>query len=256
MARKPALPRVIAHRGASWDCPENTLSAFDEALRQGCDAMELDVQLSRDGVPFVYHDRTLAKAGGGRRRVHRLDAAELARLDAGAWFGERFRGERIPRLDAVLSRYGKRTRLLIELKSREERPRGRQQALAAAVATSIREAGLAERTFCLSFDLAVLDALATCAPEIPRVLNLRPPRALGSKLARRLPALDALCVDVARLTPGFAAAVREAGTPLLVYTCNTAERVRRALDAGASGVISDRPAWLAEHLGHDARAPA
>jgi glycerophosphoryl diester phosphodiesterase len=229
---------VIAHRGASRERPENTIAAFDEALRQGADGIELDVQLSRDGVLFVYHDRTLARAGGGRRRVHALDAAELERL--------RFRGERIPRLDEVLHRYSGATRLLVEAKSREgAAERDSHAALARAVARGLREAGVAGRTLVLSFETAVLDELEACAPEIPRVLNLKPPRALRAPLARRLPSLAALCADVSSLGPGFAAAVGEAGTPLLVYTCNTPARVRRALERGAAGIISDRPRWLA-----------
>ena len=80
--------QAIAHRGASRDCPENTLAAFDEALRQGCDGIEMDLQLSRDGVPVIYHDRTLTRAGGGRHRVVSRDLAELRTLDVGARFDE------------------------------------------------------------------------------------------------------------------------------------------------------------------------
>src|SRR5512145_1308110 len=101
MRQKPRaspVPLVIAHRGASAERPENTIAAFDEALRLGADGIELDVQRARDGVPVVYHDRSLRKAGAGLRRVAALDAGELDRLDAGRWFGGAFRGERIPRL--------------------------------------------------------------------------------------------------------------------------------------------------------------
>ena len=60
---------IVGHRGAAGLAPENTLAAFDEALVQGCDAIELDLQLSRDEIPVVYHDRTLIRTGGGRVRV-------------------------------------------------------------------------------------------------------------------------------------------------------------------------------------------
>ena len=85
-------PRVIAHRGASATHPENTLAAFDAALAEGCDGLELDLQLSRDGVPVVYHDRTLRKAGGGARAVHQADWVEITRLDAGRWLDRRYAG--------------------------------------------------------------------------------------------------------------------------------------------------------------------
>ena len=79
-------PWIIAHRGASRDCPENTLAAFDEALRQGADGIELDVQFTQDEVPVVFHDKTLTRAGGGRRRVAGLSFRELRELDAAARF--------------------------------------------------------------------------------------------------------------------------------------------------------------------------
>src|SRR5258707_280502 len=110
-------PLVIAHRGDSAHAPENTLVAFPRALAAGCDGTELDVQLSRDGVPVVCHDGTLARYGGGRRAIARLTAAELGRAEVGAWFAPRYRGAGVPMLDAVLRRFGRRTTLLIELKT-------------------------------------------------------------------------------------------------------------------------------------------
>ena len=92
LARHGAPVLVIAHRGASRRRPENTLPAFDEALRLGCDAIELDVQLSRDGVPVVFHDKTLSRAGAGRKRVAGLKLAELRSLDAGVGFDAAYRG--------------------------------------------------------------------------------------------------------------------------------------------------------------------
>ena len=240
---------VIAHRGASRDCPENTLAAFDEALRQGCDAIELDVQLSRDGTPMVYHDKTLARAGGGRQRLSRLSAGELGQLDAGARSGEGFRGQRIPTLEQVLKRYAKRTRLLVELKTREgARGRARHVELARRAATLVSSLQLEKRVLMLSFDGKQLATCAEVAPAIGRVLNLKPPPLLEPELRQALADLFALSVDVRTLTPGFAAAVRLAGGSLLAFTCNTARRVAQALDAGAIGVISDRPGWLAREM--------
>ena len=109
---------MIAHRGASATHPENTLAAFDAALAEGCNGLELDLQLSRDGVPVVYHDRTLRKVGGGTRAVHQAEWVEIARLDAGGWLDRRYAGERVASLDHVLERYARRTRLLLHLKVR------------------------------------------------------------------------------------------------------------------------------------------
>ncbi len=244
---------VIAHRGASRDHPENTRAAFDAALRQRCDAIELDLQLSRDGVPVVYHDKTLARAGGGRRRVAQLDLAQLRRLDAGIHSGTAFRGQKILTLEETLTRYGNRTRLLLEIKTREGRSgTARHHQLARTVSELVRRSEVERNVMLLCFDQAVLEASARVAPGLRRVLNVKPRPYLDATLRRRLVSLWALSADVRTLTPRFAAAVRRAGRPLLVFTCNTTRSVRVALRAGAIGIMSDRPDWLRRLLSDEA----
>ena len=247
-AAAPRTAWVVAHRGASRDCPANTLAAFDEAIRQGCDAIELDLQLSRDGVPVVYHDRTLSRAGGGRRRVAQLDLDELKRLDAGAGSDPVFRGEPIPTLEQVLHRYSGRVSLLLEIKTREGRAGAeRHLELARRVAALLRRRRVARRVFVACFDSTVLEALADAAPEVPRVLNVR--TRLGLKRTiRETASLSALSVDIRALTSVFASFVRGAKLPLMTFTCNTRRRVELALQCGARAVVTDRPGWLAAYL--------
>src|SRR3990172_9877913 len=95
-------PVVIAHRGASGSCPENTLAAFRRAAALGADMIELDVQLTRDGEVVVIHDWTLDRTTSGTGPVRACSLAELRRLDAGAWFDAAFAGERVPTLGEVL----------------------------------------------------------------------------------------------------------------------------------------------------------
>jgi len=242
-----SFPWIIAHRGASRDRPENTIAAFDEALCQGAGGIELDVQLSRDEVPVVYHDKTLTRAGGGRKRVAGLNWDELRELDAAFRFGSGIPRQQIPSLEEVLARYGGRTRLLVEIKTREgAEGHDRHIRLARAVAAMVEAMGLVNNVLLLSFDPDVLDACAERAPRIGRVLTLKPPHRLHPALAGRLSGLFALSTDIRTLTAAFAGAVRRAGRPLLTYTCNTKATVRRAVRAGALGVMSDRPGWLAE----------
>jgi glycerophosphoryl diester phosphodiesterase len=247
---------VIAHRGASRDCPQNTFAAFDAALDHGCDGIELDVQLSLDGVPVVYHDRTLARAGGGRRRVHRTTLDELLRLDPGARHAPRFAGQRIPTLDEVLRRYAGRTRLLVEIKAREGHAgRSRHHELARKTALAVDERIPRGEGYLLSFDAGVLDACAEVAPDVPRVLNLRPGPVLDTAQRKRLGSLAGLSADVRGLTANFGAAVLHARRLLFAFTCNTPRTVRRAVEAGASGVMSDRPDWLGAWLRAEGGGP-
>jgi glycerophosphoryl diester phosphodiesterase len=96
---------VIAHRGASAYAPENTLAAFDPALHMGCRHLELDVDFSSDGHIVVIHDDTVDRTTNGTGSVGSHTLAELRTLDAGAWFGTPFTGERIPTFAEVLERY-------------------------------------------------------------------------------------------------------------------------------------------------------
>ncbi|MFH8349002.1 glycerophosphodiester phosphodiesterase [Streptomyces sp. NPDC018045] len=119
-------PVVVAHRGASQVAPENTLAAVDAADRQGFKWVENDVQQTRDGKLVVMHDPTLTRTTNARRvfpqrapwRVQDFTAAEIARLDAGSWFGKRFARERVPTLAEFLRRMEDHDlRLLLEIKN-------------------------------------------------------------------------------------------------------------------------------------------
>jgi glycerophosphoryl diester phosphodiesterase len=99
---------LIAHRGFSGRYPENTLRAFREAMKLPVDGIELDIRRTRDGVLVVIHDETVDRTTFGSGRVSELTWDELRQLDAGAWKGEEFAGERIPRLDEVLELVNKR----------------------------------------------------------------------------------------------------------------------------------------------------
>ena len=116
---------LIAHRGFSSDAPENTFAAFDLALESGFDNIELDAQLTADGVPVVIHDSTLDRTTDGTGPVAQATLEEIRRLDAGCRLvdadGEaRYAGERVPTLDAVLERYAGRAHFHLELKSEEQ----------------------------------------------------------------------------------------------------------------------------------------
>lgn len=117
-------PMVFAHRGASGVCFENTMQAFKEAARMHADGIELDVQLTADGVPVVVHDKDLYRISGIRKRVSDLHFSELQRINIGNKFLRLFKGHRIPTLQEVVSFCElKRLALNIELKETvSERP--------------------------------------------------------------------------------------------------------------------------------------
>lgn len=108
-------PILLGHRGAKNYAPENTLAAFTLALEQGADGVELDAKLSADGVVVVHHDAMLDRTTDGKGPLARHTFAQLRELDAGSFFSEKFRGEKIPTLEEVFETVGKRAVVNVEL---------------------------------------------------------------------------------------------------------------------------------------------
>jgi glycerophosphoryl diester phosphodiesterase len=216
------------------------MAAFEQALRLGADGIELDLQLTREGVPVVYHDRTLAKIGAtGTIRGHTL--AELRTLDFGGWFARRFAGERIPTLDEVIDRFSGRTELLLELKPDDEPP-ARVRALVEAVAARAKG-----RVKILCFDPRVLRVMTRVAPRLALVRNIDV-RPQGAALGRALAGVGTLCLPARLVDPALAEAVHARSRELFVYRCDTARNLARALRCNVDGIITDRPDWLRSEL--------
>ena len=108
-------PIIIGHRGASAYAPENTLAAFNLALDQGADAVELDAKLSLDGEIVVIYDPTLERTTDSKGLVNSKTFAELKKLDAGSYFSSQFRGEKIPALREVFEAVGGKIIINVEL---------------------------------------------------------------------------------------------------------------------------------------------
>src|SRR5215210_3020763 len=140
-------PVIFAHRGASVHAPENTLSAFELALTQNADAIELDVKLSADGRSVVIHDSTVDRTTGSHGRVKDLSFAQLRALDAGGFFSEKYRREKIPSLEEVFETVGKRTFINVEL-TNYSTPR---DALVETVCALVKKCGLQEHVMFSSF---------------------------------------------------------------------------------------------------------
>ncbi|MGE6257022.1 glycerophosphodiester phosphodiesterase [Heyndrickxia sporothermodurans] len=109
---------IFAHRGASGYSPENTMVSFQKALEQHSDGIELDVRLTKDGVPVVCHDATIKRTSNGKGYIHDFTLEELKTYDFGSWYSDEFKGECIPTLEEVLILLKNRDILLnIEIKN-------------------------------------------------------------------------------------------------------------------------------------------
>lgn len=108
---------IIAHRGASGYAPENTLAAMKLAVEQNCDGIEMDVQLTKDGHVVVHHDWTVDRTTNGTGAIKDLTLEEIRSLDAGVWFSDKYRGEKVPTLEEVFIEMPKNLMLNVELKA-------------------------------------------------------------------------------------------------------------------------------------------
>jgi glycerophosphoryl diester phosphodiesterase len=251
-----SVPWVIAHRGASARAPENTAAAFAAALQAPIDGIELDVQMSADGIPVIHHDATLVKLGGGRRRVSSLPWRELRSLDAGAWRSERFSGERLLPLTEMLDRWGGRTWLLLEIKARPaDRDPAWHRRLTERTIDEIHRRTLGETVLLLSFDEDVLTSARQYDSQIRTVKNLDRLPIRQSQQRETLTPLFAASVNVRALRSRFIDLAHHMGKPVLTYTCNDRGAVRRATTAGADAIMANDPGKLASllHAGRPVR---
>ena len=238
-----STPLLIAHRGFSARYPENTMIAFDEALRLPIDGMEIDLQWTRDQIAVCYHDRTLHKVGGGKVAIRNRRLAELAEVDTGAWFEPPFPGQRLPFLEEVLDRYGQHTFLMLEIKRRELGNRARLQGLMGEVIRMVRDRKLEKRVAILCFDFELLRWGYRRDPSLRFVLNQTEPRLIdGDEF------LYAYDVRTSALNRPFIEAVHQRQKKIFTYRVNRLNDLQRLLAWGIDGVMTDDPAWLTETM--------
>jgi glycerophosphoryl diester phosphodiesterase len=252
--RPAALPRVIGHRGAAGAAPENTLAGIQKAKDLGVTWIEFDVKLTRDGHPILFHDERLERTTDGYGPVAATTLSEIRRLDAGAWFGLAFRGERVPTFEEALM-------LCIELglgvnvEIKPCRRRGAETAKATMVALLRAWPEHLPAPVVSSFAPDCLRVARELAPELPRgYLAGRLPRTWQTLMARY--GCTTLHLDQRWLAVRHRAAVVAAGVPLVLYTVNDPEQARRQLDGGATAVITDHVERILGAIDAPTAAPA
>lgn len=237
---------IIGHRGASAEAPENTRAAFRKALDQGAEGLETDVQLSADNIPVLWHDDDLGKLGLAGRRVDEFSVRELCAMEGGGWFAPEWTGEPLISLADLLQEFAPHTRLLIEIKQRDDEATERRQLkarLSLALIQAYRGGNLGIEI--LSFDLPTLIYLHSLDPHQAYILNsedIATATAVREVLTQQ-PFLAGLCVAIEHVNSEVAAAVRAAGKRLAVYTCDSDADIDWALNLGVDRLISNVPGY-------------
>lgn len=240
-------PITIAHRGLSAQAPENTLSAIRLALEAEVDMIEFDLHMSRDQVPVVIHDPTLERTTNGTGQVKDMSLFELRKLDAGAWFGDAYLGERIPTLTEVMAMVQGKTKLLIELKwdDEDEIYPGLVDSVLAEIERFQGEA------WCLiqSFDAATIREIKAKAPAIEaQKLILYDLPILPGHIDRQWQWTDGSAFDedvsainvwLHGLNPRLVNRIHAQGKKVYVYTVNEPADIAYCQKLGVDGLITD-----------------
>jgi glycerophosphoryl diester phosphodiesterase len=230
--------RVGGHRGSSAAAPENTFAAFERALGDGAAYVETDIRRTADGVLVLLHDPSLDRTSDGRGLVADTDLEEIRRLDAGAWFGEAFRGQRIPELAAFLRWIEARPSLGAALEVK-----------AAGVGGEVAELAWSsparDRLAIYSFHLDEIRAAKATAPNLPCLLLLEMTADPGGVIGR----IDACGADGADVpwqwdARSLLAEMRERGFLLGGGTADGPEAAVRLVELGVDLIDTDRPAEM------------
>jgi glycerophosphoryl diester phosphodiesterase len=239
MRARPPRPLVIAHRGASGQLAENTLPAYELAIEQRADMIEIDLHRTRDGATVIAHDEELSGLGG-KGEIAAATLAEVRALDAGG-------GERVPTLDEVLDRFGERIPFNLELKRGSS---ATYEGLERAALDAVRKRGLLEQTLFSSFFDPVLKRLRALAPEA-RLARLFSPRDPERPLERaRAVGAEAINPWRGLLQPELIEAAHAEGLAVYVFTVDEEQEMRSLLDLGVDGIFTNFPDRLRALLPH------
>jgi glycerophosphoryl diester phosphodiesterase len=233
---------IFAHRGANREAAENTRTAFDKALEYPIDGIETDVQLSRDEVAVLWHDRFLGKVGFPLKHIDDFDLAQLQAMNFAAHFSSGAKPEGIMSLKEFLDAYRRRCSLLLEIKNRDWEQSSRHEI---KVRQTLEMAGTAKGDAIMvsSFNLASLVYAHQCAPGFPLVYNFETDQkfADAQRVLGEQSFLHGLCLPIKSLDEAMAKLLRDHGKSIAVYTCNSDAEISKALGLGVDILISDVP---------------
>jgi glycerophosphoryl diester phosphodiesterase len=239
------LPKVIAHRGSSGIAPENTLASLHLAGQQGIKWVEIDVMLSADGTPIIFHDDYLSRTTNGEGLIHKTSIEQLKLLDAGSWKDNGYQQETIPTLIeaiAVISQYG--MGLNLELKPCE----GLEEETTAASIKVLKQHWPKDLPLLLSsFNYFSLTSARELWPEVQRGYNVS---AIPHAWKSRLESLECsgLHIHQSFFDQKQVAEIKAAGYKVLAFTINNESLALELFEQGLDAVFSDYPQQIQQAI--------
>lgn len=240
---------IIAHRGASYEAPENTLASVNLAWRQDTDAVEVDVYLSADNQIVAVHDKTLKRYGGPDKPIASMTLAELRKHEVGSWKDKKYAGEPIPLLSDILKTIPAGKRLFIEIKCGVE--------ILPYLVKILDGADLDdEQTAIICFSEEVIAGAAEQLPKLKRYWLASLKRDKATRKVK--PSIESLITtakkvhsdgldlggEVEVIDADYVSKLEKHDLPLYIWTVNSVEEATRLKNAGVKGITTDRPKLL------------
>jgi glycerophosphoryl diester phosphodiesterase len=239
----PALTLVVGHAAAAGEAPANTLAGVRACVDAGAEAMEIDVQLSANGVPVLMHDDTVDRTTNLSGPVRTLTAAQLTAADAGE-------GEPVPMLQQVLELVAGRLSVFCELKATPGDP-AQDERLVEAVSAVV--AGSAAETWCAihSFNPSIVERARALAPRVstaiisPRVTAEGLERLLGGAIRR---GAQAVSIEHGCIDRGLVVAAKRRQLTVWAWTADEELDWQRLVEAGVDGIVTNFPHRLRDYI--------
>jgi len=234
---------IIAHRGASFIAPENTIAAVKLGYKLDADAVEVDIHLSQDNQLMVIHDKTTQRTTAENRKIDETAAEELRKLEAGSWKDDKFGGEKIPFLQEVLNVVPKGKKLVVEIKSGIETVNFLQQLL--------EKSSKSKQLIIISFNKETIIQAKKAMPEIPAYWLLHSFLHTSADNAIKVAKennLQGLNLNYQLVDKDLMKKMKDNDLETYVYTVNDAETAKKLFYLGVKGITTDRPGWIQEAL--------
>jgi len=234
-------PLLLGHRGAGGEAPENTWPAFEAARNAGMHGFEIDTTLTSDGVPVVVHDLTLERLTHDKKSISDMSFPDLCKVDVGSHFNPRFKGERVPRLEDVLDNYQD---MVLDVEIKGLNPFSEK--LSEMVIKLLRERDLLDQTIISSFNPVIIKQVQSLEPSLrtgfnylsDSILALR--RAWFGVFSRTFSKHP----QPGQVTEKYIARQHRKGVRVIPWGANCEDDIRRLLNIGVDGIISDFPSLL------------
>jgi len=233
---------VIAHRGASAYYPENTMSAFKGALELKADMIELDVLLTKDRIPIVFHDEKLNKKTNGKGLTQDFTLTELQELDAGSWFDKKFKEEKIPTLLEVLEFSKGKILVNIEIKT-EAVSDIEKGGVVQIIIEMLKDLEMEEQVILSSFDYRAIERVNKYSKDIKTALLYEKKQSSNKTPATLIEEyeVDAFNCSKKQLSEKWISELNNSRIPYFIYTVNKKEEMLSLIKHGAKGIFSDKP---------------